>query len=156
MTPSVSSHLPAEADPPFLTTEPLNVAALLAGCSHPQAGAWVLFSGEVRNHNLGKAVLSLEYEAHLLLASRKMAEIINEARERWALHAAVCQHRLGKLWIGESAVVVITGASHRGAAYESNRFIMEKIKFEAPIWKKEHFADGTSEWGHNSGQPFQG
>lgn len=133
----------------YISSEPLDVVSLLAASHHPKAGAIVLFSGEVRNHNMGKAVRYLEYEAHNKLASKLIQEILAEATEKWKLNIAVAQHRTGKVHIGESAVVVITASSHRKEAYEANRYIIDRIKHEAPIWKCEYFEDGTRQWGNN-------
>ena len=125
------------------------MAGLLSLAHHPGAGAVVLFSGEVRDSNQGKAVSFLEYEAHVPLATTLIAEILAMAKQRWSLHAAVAQHRIGKVGIGDSAVVVITASAHRGEAYAANKYIIDRIKHEAPIWKCEHYADGTKEWGNN-------
>jgi molybdopterin synthase catalytic subunit len=76
-------------------------------------------------------------------------EILSAARERWGLHIAVEQNRVGRLAPGEAAVVVITGSAHRAEAYAANRYIIDRIKHEAPIWKCEHYQDGTHEWGDN-------
>lgn len=130
----------------YITDEPIDLGALLSRSHHPAAGAVVLFSGEVRNHNEGRAVLRLEYEAHAPLAEKMMAGIVKEAGERWDLHLADCVHRVGPVAISESAVAVVTASAHRGEAYAANRYIIDRIKHEAPIWKKEYFADGTSEW----------
>lgn len=130
----------------YITSEPIDLAAFLARGHHPAAGGLVLFSGEVRDHNHGRAVTSLEYEAHGPLADKTMARILADARQRWELHHADCMHRVGPVAIGESAVVVVTASAHRDAAYAANRYIIDRIKFEVPLWKKEHFADGTSEW----------
>jgi len=128
---------------------PIDMAGLLSLAHHPGAGAVVLFSGEVRDSNQGKAVSFLEYEAHVPLATTLIAEILAMAKQRWSLHAAVAQHRIGKVGIGDSAVVVITASAHRGEAYAANKYIIDRIKHEAPIWKCEHYADGTKEWGNN-------
>lgn len=149
MMSSPSCLHPAEDKFAYITDRSIDVAGLLATAHDPKAGAIVLFSGEVRNHNAGKDVLWLEYEAHTVLAATMIAEILKEAKERWALNIAVAQHRVGKTDVGESAVVVITAAPHRKEAYDANRFIIDKIKHEAPIWKCEVFADGTKEWGNN-------
>ena len=127
----------------------IDLVGLLAGAHHPGAGAVVLFSGEVRDRNRGRAVAFLEYEAHLQLAEKMIAEILAEAMEKWGLNVAVAQHRIGRVEIGEAAVVVITASAHRGEAYAANRHIIDRIKHEAPIWKCEHYADGTREWGNN-------
>jgi molybdopterin synthase catalytic subunit len=83
------------------------------------------------------------------MASKIIREILDEAVVKWSLQWAIARHRVGQLLVGESAVVVITAAAHRSEAYAANRFIIDKIKHEAPIWKCEYFADGTKEWGGN-------
>jgi molybdopterin synthase catalytic subunit len=147
MTP-LSSSLPAAADS-LITDSPLDIAGLLAGAHHPAAGAVVLFSGEVRDHNLGREVAFLEYECYRPLAVKMIGEILSAAMAKWSLHIAIAQHRVGKVAIGGSAVVVITASAHRSEAYAANRYIIDRIKHEAPIWKCEHYADGTHEWGNN-------
>ncbi len=129
-----------------LTHDPIDACALLQRAPDPASGALVLFSGTVRDSNLGRAVLRLEYEAFTPVAETQMRAILDEARARWELRAADCIHRLGPVGIGESAVAVFTAAAHRGEAYAANRYIIDRIKHEVPIWKKEIFADGTSEW----------
>jgi molybdopterin synthase catalytic subunit len=122
---------------------------LLSRAHHPGAGAVVLFSGEVRNSNKGQTVDFLEYEAYAPLAAKLIEEILAEAREKWQLLIAVAQHRTGKVAVGDTAVVVITACAHRSEAYAANRYIIDRIKHEAPIWKCEHYADGSKEWGNN-------
>ena len=133
----------------YISADPIDMAGLLAAAHHPGAGAVVLFSGEVRDNNKGLAVAFLEYEAYRPLAEKMIGEILTEAREKWKLHIAVAQHRIGKVAIGDTAVVVITASAHRSEAYAANRYIIDRIKHEAPIWKCEHYADGTKEWGNN-------
>lgn len=139
----------AEDNGNYISSEALEPAALLSQAHHPGAGAVVLFSGEVRDHSSGMAVKYLEYEAHASMASKMIAAILHEAISRWSLNIAVAQHRVGKVQVGESAVVVITASPHRKEAYDANRFIIDKIKHEVPIWKCEYFEDGTKEWGGN-------
>jgi molybdopterin synthase catalytic subunit len=122
---------------------------LLAEGHHPAAGAVVLFSGEVRESNNGKEVAFLEYEAHIPLAEKLIAEVLAEAKRRWNLSVSIAQHRVGRVETGETAVVVITASAHRSEAYTANRHIIDRIKHEAPIWKCEHYRDGTKEWGNN-------
>jgi molybdopterin synthase catalytic subunit len=124
------------------------MAGMLARAHHPGAGAVVLFSGEVRDSNLGRTVAFLEYEAYAPLADRLIAEILTMAKEKWGLHIAFAQHRTGRVAVGDTAVVVITASAHRSEAYAANRYIIDRIKHEAPIWKCEHYADGGSEWGN--------
>jgi molybdopterin synthase catalytic subunit len=103
----------------------------------------------VRDHNRGRSVAFLEYESYRPLAEKMIAEILAAAREKWQLQITVACHRVGRLAIGESAVVVITASAHRSEAYAANRYIIDRIKHEAPIWKCEHYADGSHEWGNN-------
>jgi molybdopterin synthase catalytic subunit len=149
MIESPSSRLPAAVELPLLTSDPIDLPELITHAHHPKAGGIVLFSGEVRNHNAGKEVLYLEYEAFVPLAEKTIKEIVTAAKEKWDLHFACCVHRIGKLEIGESAVVVITSHSHRGESYEANKYIIDRVKHEAPIWKNEFYTDGTSQWGGN-------
>jgi molybdopterin synthase catalytic subunit len=133
----------------FISEHPLDIVGLLASAHHPKAGALVLFSGEVRNHNLGREVDYLEYEAYIPMASKLIRQILDEAKAKWPLNIAIAQHRVGKVQVGESAVVVITASPHRREAYEANRYIIDRIKHEAPIWKCEFFTDGSKKWGGN-------
>lgn len=127
----------------------LNYSELFDRFRNPNSGAVVLFSGEVRNNNKGREVTHLEYEAYEPMAEKMIGEIIEDAISRFKLNDAVCVHRLGRVEISECAVVVITGAGHRKEAYDANRYIIDRVKNEVPIWKHEFFTDGTSEWGQN-------
>ncbi len=127
----------------------LNYSELFDGFRNPNSGAVVLFSGEVRDNNKGREVTHLEYEAYEPMANKMIDEIIGEAISRFKLNQAICVHRLGRVEISGCAVVVITGAGHRKEAYDANRYIIDRVKNEVPIWKHEFFADGTSEWGQN-------
>ena len=133
----------------ILSDQPLQLAELLAASHHPSAGAVVLFSGDVRINNLGKEVAHLEFEAQEKLAAKMIQEILEQATQKWQLNIAVAQHRLGKVGISECAVVVITASPHRKEAYDANRYIMDRLKHEVPIWKCEYFTDGTHKWGGN-------
>jgi molybdopterin synthase catalytic subunit len=136
-----------EDDILYISSSSLDPVSLLKQAHHPKAGAVVLFSGEVRDNNSGRQVDYLEYEAHVSMASKMINSILREARSNWSLTVAIAQHRIGKVAVGESAVVVITSSAHRKEAYAANRFIIDKIKHEVPIWKCEYFTDGTKEWG---------
>jgi molybdopterin synthase catalytic subunit len=149
MIPSALSHPVVEVNIEPLSALPLDMVALLSLAHHPKAGAVVLFSGEVRDNSLGKIVDYLEYEAYHTMATKMIHTIVAEALSRWGLTKAVAQHRTGIVKCGESAVVVITTSPHRAEAYAANRYIIDRIKHEVPIWKCEYFIDGTKEWGGN-------
>jgi molybdopterin synthase catalytic subunit len=140
---------PAEDNFEYISDKPLDIVGLLAHSHDPKAGALVLFSGDVRDNNIGKDVAYLEYEAHASLATKMIKEILEEAIKKWNLNLAIAQHRIGKVGVGESAVVVITSSPHRKEAYQANRHIIDRIKHEVPIWKCEVFTDGTKQWGNN-------
>ena len=146
---SAYSPQAAEVEIAPISATPLDVVSLLAQAHHPQAGAVVLFSGEVRNHNQGMAVDYLEYEAHESMAAKMIGIILADAQQKWPLNIAVAQHRTGKVTVGETAVIVITASAHRSEAYAANQYIIDRIKHEAPIWKCEYFSDGTKKWGGN-------
>lgn len=146
---SASYHQAAGDRFPYLCDKPLDLSAILKEVHHPAAGAVVLFSGETRNQSKGREVSFLEYEAHETMASKMICDILAEASARWDLKIAFAQHRTGRVHVMESAVVVVTASAHRSEAYAANRYIIDRIKHEAPIWKYEYFADGTNEWGGN-------
>jgi molybdopterin synthase catalytic subunit len=129
-----------------ISESPLDLAALRAELPDARAGAFVCFEGWVRNHNEGKPVRSLEYEAYVELAEREGQHILAEARTRFALLDAVCVHRTGHLQLGDLAVWTGVTAAHRGAAFDACRYIIDEVKARVPIWKKEHYTDGATQW----------
>ena len=128
-----------------LTDAPIDVEALERGMADLEHGAVVTFVGRARRHaDDGREVTELEYEAFDEMADRVLDAIVTEAEERWGARAAVV-HRHGVVPLGEAAVAIVTTAAHRAEAYEANRYVIEAIKERLPIWKREHFVDG-SEW----------
>lgn len=109
-------------------------------------GGFVAFEGWVRDHNDGRRVLRLEYEAFAPLAVREGERILAEARERFGVQHVRCAHRIGALAIGDIAVWVGVSASHRGECFEACRYIIDEVKHRVPIWKKEHYESGDSGW----------
>jgi len=127
----------------------LDVTAALGSGSSPESGAVAAFIGTVRQtaavpENDAKNVVGLEYEAHPTLDLARIREIANEAAEKWDLKKVIAVHRSGACDLGEPTVVVVTSAPHRGDALESCRWLIDTIKAGVPIWKKEHYADGSS------------
>lgn len=129
-----------------ISSSPLDPAALKQALLDARAGACVTFEGWVRDHNDGRPVRALDYEAFGELAEKEGARIIDEARGKFAVLAIDGVHRVGALQIGDLAVWVGVAAAHRGAAFEACRYIIDEAKARVPIWKKEHYADGASEW----------
>lgn len=129
-----------------LTHEPIDAAALRAELDNAACGGVVIFEGVVRDHNDGRGVLRLEYEAYAALALKEGAAILKEAVEAAGVASAVCVHRLGPLAIGDAAVWVGVASAHRGEAFDACRRIIDEVKRRVPIWKREFYADGTEEW----------
>jgi molybdopterin synthase catalytic subunit len=129
-----------------ITSAVIDPAARKRELEQGAAGACVTFEGWVRNHNDGEAVQALEYEAHLGIAEKEGERILAEARERFAVTAVHCEHRVGKLAIGDCAVWVGVSAAHRGAAFDACRYVIDETKARVPIWKKEHYASGATGW----------
>ena len=129
-----------------LVNQAIDIPSLAADLHDPAAGAVVTFDGRVRNHNAGQAVSHLEYQAYPALAISTGQRIIEEEAARHGLLGVVSAHRTGPLAIGEVAVWVGVASAHRGAAFDAARAIMERLKYELPIWKKETYASGLTEW----------
>jgi molybdopterin synthase catalytic subunit len=123
--------------------EPEALKGRLAAAS---AGACVCFEGWVRNHADGEPVTSLEYETHAELAIKEGGKVLAEAKQRFAVERVDCVHRIGHLQVGDCAVWVGVTAAHRGAAFDACRYVIDEIKQRLPIWKKEHYTSGESEW----------
>lgn len=131
-----------------ITDSTIDHSALREYTLNPKAGGFVSFEGWVRNHHEGQAVASLEYSAYIELAEKEGTRVIEEALDKFQIHSAICHHRIGHLFIGDMAVCVAVSASHRDAAFEACRYIIDQIKSRVPIWKKEHYIDGTTGWPH--------
>lgn len=117
------------------------------------AGACVTFEGWVRNHNEGRAVVRLDYQAYAVLADTEGTAIVAEALARFGVKQVRVVHRVGALAIGDLAVWVGVSAAHRGAAFDACRWIIDEVKLRVPIWKNEHYADGVSGWLHPDNTP---
>ena len=109
-------------------------------------GALAVFEGWIRNHNEGQAVERLEYEVYRPLAEKEGAVIIAEAIDRFGVSNAMCIHREGLLELSDIAVIVCVSSPHRGEAFDACRYIIDAVKSRLPIWKKEHYVSGISEW----------
>ncbi|WP_404424492.1 molybdenum cofactor biosynthesis protein MoaE [Nibricoccus sp. IMCC34717] len=135
---------------PFLeftmARDAINADALRTRLADPRAGASVVFEGWVRNHADGRPVLALDYEAFDALSEKEGRRVLAEAAAKFALLRLVAVHRTGALQIGDLAVWVGVAAAHRGDAFGGCRFVIDELKARLPIWKREHYADGATEW----------
>ncbi|MFQ5542141.1 MAG: molybdenum cofactor biosynthesis protein MoaE [Candidatus Binatia bacterium] len=137
-----------------VTQKAIELQDLVSFVADPAAGAVATFIGTARDHNDGRKVISLEYEAYPEMAERELARLGEEAGRRWKIHRIAIVHRVGAVRIGEPSVIVAVSASHRHEALEACRFAIEELKKTVPIWKKEVFEGGEVWIGTQSGQPL--
>jgi molybdopterin synthase catalytic subunit len=131
-----------------LTTEPIEFSTVTEAVRRRDCGAVVTFLGTVRELTDGQVTVALDYEAYPDMAEKKMAEIERDTRARWPVGEIVLVHRLGHLEVGEVSVAVAVSCPHRGQAFEACRHAIDRLKEVVPIWKKENWADGRTEWVH--------
>jgi molybdopterin synthase catalytic subunit len=129
-----------------LVNQSIDSSKLLAEVAAPSNGASILFVGTVRDLNDGRTVTGIDYSAYEAMASRELNTIATEAVERFGSPHVVVEHRVGTLEIGDASVVIAVAHPRRTAAFDAARFIIEEIKRRVPIWKREHYADGTRDW----------
>lgn len=134
-----------------ITHDRINMSAIVEKLKQPQDGAAVVFEGIVRNHSRGRRTLFLQYEAYEPMAAKQLEELATQARMQFQIDDVAIVHRLGRLEIGESSVLIVVVSAHRVAAFEACRWLIDTLKKTVPIWKKEHFADGAI-WA--DGEPF--
>jgi MoaE-MoaD fusion protein len=134
-----------------IVRQPIDSQTVLSKIKRAEDGAAVVFEGVVRNNTRGRQTLYLDYEAYEEMALKQMEELVSQAIERFKVRDAAIVHRLGRLEIGETSVLIVVASAHRGAAYEASRWLIDTLKRQVPIWKKEHFVDGAV-WA--DGEPF--
>ena len=129
-----------------VSSKPIDVMATREEVADHSCGALVVFEGWIRDHNEGQEVERLEYEVYRPVAEKEGARIIDEALDKFSVTHAVCIHREGLLELGECAVLVCVSSPHRGEAFDACRYIIDQTMVRLPIWKKEHYVSGISEW----------
>jgi molybdopterin synthase catalytic subunit len=150
--PSAPHNTAAPAYGPFeITTEPLTVDDLVARVQTPADGAVVTFVGIVRDNHDGHGVAALEYEAYTEMATSELRALSLAVAEQYGLHGIAIRHRIGKLAVGETSVVIAVAAAHRGAAFAACAEALERLKTTVPIWKKEYYDDGAVWRGQGGG-----
>jgi len=131
-----------------LVTGPIDTQHVLAQVASPEAGAVVLFLGTTRQFTSGRETASLDYECYRDMALAKLAELEAEARTKWPIVHCAIVHRTGHVGLGEASVAVAVSTAHRSAAFEAGQWLIDTLKRVVPIWKKENWSDGTSQWVH--------
>jgi molybdopterin synthase catalytic subunit len=130
-----------------LETKPLDISAAV-GINDPASGAVAMFLGTTRKETnaRGEILTALDYEAYAEMALAQMRDLAAEARRRWTISRIVLLHRVGRVEIGQPSVLIAVSTPHRAAAFEACRFLIDRLKSETTIWKKEIWSDGTSSW----------
>lgn len=134
-----------------LTSDPINAEQLVAAAKCGEDGAVVVFDGIVRDNSRGRKTLHLDYEAYEEMATKQMDEMAREALSRFGVRHVTIVHRLGRLAIGETSVLIVVASAHRAQAFDACRWLIDTLKKTVPIWKKETFVDGAV-WA--DGEPF--
>jgi molybdopterin converting factor subunit 1 len=135
----------------IIVREKIDTQAVLAKLKQPADGAAVVFEGVVRDNTRGRRTLYLIYEAYEEMALKQMDALIEQALQQFPIRAISIVHRLGRLEIGETSVLIVVASAHRAAAFDACRWLIDTLKRTVPIWKKEHFEDGAV-WA--DGEPF--
>ena len=143
LLPPVSGGAPER----YLSEEPLNRARLIEETADERCGALVVFSGDIRHHNEGRDdVVAIDYEAHGAIARKVLKTIEREVLERFDVHRCRVQHRIGRVELGESSVLVVCRGAHRDATFNAARYAIDELKARTPLWKRECYADGTDRY----------
>ena len=129
-----------------IVSDPILPAVVLSDFPSSVDGACLLFLGVVRDHNKGRGVSGLDYEVYQGMAETTLEAIVHEASQRFGTDRITALHRIGELQVGEVSTAIAVATPHRGEAYEASRYIIEELKERLPIWKREHYLDGGSDW----------
>ena len=131
-----------------ITSEPIDVAAMIAWVSSPQSGGIAIFLGCTRGetHADGRQLVALDYEAYEQMAEPQLHNMVAQARKRWPIIRAAVSHRTGQVLVSEPSVAIVVGTPHRADAFEACRFLIDELKKSAAIWKKEIWNEGDASW----------
>lgn len=134
-----------------VTEQKIDIADLIEKVTTPEYGAIDIFIGTVRNHHNGKEVTGITYDAHEKLAEKILKEICTESMGLWPETRYAIAHYKGDLRVGEMSIAIAVSSPHRAESFEACRYVIEEIKTYVPVWKKEHYTDGKSDWlpGHS-------
>jgi len=129
-----------------IVTREISPALLIAEVQSTEFGAISVFAGTVRDTNDGRSVTAIDYSAYTSMAEAELGNILAEAEDRFGAIAIVVEHRVGPLTPGDVSVAIVAAHAHRAPALDCTRFVIEEIKKRVPIWKREHYSDGSREW----------
>jgi len=129
-----------------LVDRPIDIVAIVSEVARTSNGATLLFIGTVRDVNNGRAITGMDYTAYASMAIRELTEILGEAAQQFETEDIVVEHRVGTLGLGDASVAIAVAHAHRGPAYDASRYVIEQLKQRVPIWKLEHYVDGSREW----------
>ena len=129
-----------------IVTREISPAILIAEVQSTEFGAISVFAGTVRDTNDGRSVTAIDYSAYTSMAEAELGNILAEAEDRFGAIAIVVEHRVGPLTLGDVSVAIVAAHAHRAPALDCTRFVIEEIKKRVPIWKREHYSDGSREW----------
>ena len=129
-----------------ISKEPINISQMIIDCEDRSAGATVLFAGSVRDHNGEERVSGIYYEAYEEMARNTLSEIESEVIKNWNVRKFIAIHRIGSLKVNEISVAIAVTTEHRYDAFEACKYVIDNIKTRTPIWKKEFFESGNSNW----------
>lgn len=130
----------------WITTDPISAESVLPLVDDEKHGAALIFLGIVRNHNEGRAVRGVHYEAYQQMAQQTLEEIVSEAVQRVAEARAAAVHRIGELGIGDVSIAIAVSTPHRAEAFDACRYVIEEVKKRLTVWKQERYVSGESEW----------
>lgn len=139
-----------------ITEAVIDPMAVLGRVGDPADGATLLFLGVVRDHADGRAVSGMRYDSYVEMAGPVLEEISREAAERLGTARVAVVHRIGELEIGEISVAIAASSPHRAESFDASRYVIEEIKRRLPVWKKEHYTDGTVSWVEGTVPPGTG
>lgn len=131
-----------------ITSEPIDLAQVVACVRDNRCGATVLFSGSTRAVTDGQSTQTLHYECYESMARRALAELETVATRRWPIHQCCIVHRVGMVEVGETSVAIAVSSPHRADAFAAAQWLIDSVKNQVPIWKKEVFTDGSEQWQH--------
>ena len=151
LRPFVASHNQSIDQMIEITKNPIDTAAVLASVQSVDAGAAVLFVGSTRQFTQGKETLKLDYECYESMALKKMQQILDQAKSKWEITLCSIVHRIETVELGEASIAVAVSSPHRSDSFEAGRWLVDTLKMDVPIWKREYWADGTEEWVHPEG-----